>query len=973
MALFLAILQMPSSCLDPSKEISQYIHRVWTTENGLPQNYISAIAQTKDGYLWLGTQEGLVRFNGVSFKVFNEKNTREMKGESILTLLAGKDGSLWFGTYGRGLGRIKDGKFCSYTTSDGLSSNVIRTLFEDSDGALWVGTSGGGICRFKNERFTSFTTKNGLSSNIAKSIQRDQNGNLWIASAGGLNVLNNSKFTVYDSSKGLPDNDITVVYEDREKNIWIGTRKGLCRLSNGNFKIFTTKDGISDNSITSIIQDREGSLWIGTTNGGLNRFYNNKFCSFTADEGLSDKSINCIYEDNQGNLWIGTMSSGLAQFREGPFTSITTKEGLSNDLVWSVMQDHLGNVWIGTSYGVNVLTQNKIISYSPKNGLPNNHILSLEETKKGEIWIGTDGGGLFRFKKGHFKRFTKKEGLPNDEITALKEDEKGTLWIGTRSGLASLKNGVFQVYAGIMQKKPVYSIAVIGNKVWIGCGGGDIIVVEEDEIHQFQAGEKYNALSIYPDKTGNIWIGTYGGGLKLIRNDKISVISSANGLFSDSIFQILEDDFGNLWMSCNKGVFRVSKMELLNFAEGKVNVITSINYGVSEGMKTSECNGGSQPAGCKTKDGKLWFPTVKGVVIVDPKKMSISRNPVKVAIETVFAENEEIEPVSNFVLQPGRNKLGFRYASINYESPEKIKFRYKLDNFEKNWNEAGSRREAYYTNIPPGKYKFLVVASNPDGIWSETGASVEFYLKPYFYQTFYFRLFAVITVIVMTFLIFLVFYKVRVRILKAESEVLMERNRLAQEIHDTIAQGLQGIVILLQIAQRKISASSENLGDEIKKACWLARETLQETRHSVLSLHSTAEQRESFTDYLKSKIAPILLDTGMDFVFETTGTACPLSPIVEFNLMRITQEAVRNAVKHGSPNFVKVVVRYEERAIRLTVIDDGIGFNPNAQRVDEESGFGLIGMKERAKHIGAVLKIKSGAGTGTVVEISLKG
>ena len=957
--------------LETSAKIEPFIIKSWRTEDGLPQNSVSAILQSRNGYIWLGTQEGLVRFDGVRFSLFDKNNTKGLISHHILSLYEDRDGVIWIGTFDGGLHSFKHGIVQSYLSKEKLPATIVRCIFQDEQGVLWIGTEAKGLWTFSNGIFKHFDLPTDQKNITIRAINEDSNKHIWIGTEGaGLFRLNEESIEHFSVANGLLDDNVYAICEDNKKAMWIGTGKGLFKYSDGIFERTKKTQGLSEDLIRTVCKDSGGAIWIGTRRFGLYKFYDGEVYRWNISD--NEFPISIIAEDKEKNLWVGTNGGGLYQLRSGKVNVYSTKQGLSNDVVWTVACDHAGGIWLGTSSGLTYYANG---IFKALNNITSNMIWALCPSEKNGLWIGTSGDGLIQLFEGKITKFKNK--LLNKTVWAIQEDKKGCVWIGTPNGLYALDNGKiinYTVKDGLPSNLVYVLLLDKDETLWLGTKEGLCKMTGG----QFEVYSKSNGLSnnvvvsLYKDEEGSLWIGTYGGGLNRLKDGKIKAFTKKDGLFDDTVFQIIEDNNGSLWLSSNKGISSVPKEELDDFANSKIKTISCKSFGTSDGLISSECNGGSQPAGCIGTDGRIWFPTVKGVAVIDPNNLPINKVIPPVIIEDTYINGVIADLMSTMKFGPGRGDLEFHYTALSFVAPEKVLFKYKLEGFDKDWVNVDTRRVAFYTNIPPGKYTFKVIACNNDGIWNNIGDSFAFTLKPYFYQTLWFRLVVIIAVTFSGFLMFLIFYKVRIRIMMAESEVLAERNRLAQEIHDTIGQGLQGIIILLQIAERKIAASSEGVGEEIKKACWLARETLQEARHSVLSLHSNAKRYDSFPIYLRSKIEPIVLDTDVDFVFESTGIPSPLSAIAEFNIMRIVQEAVRNAVKHGSPNSVKVAVRYEERAIKVTVMDDGAGFNPEAQRMDEESGFGLVGMRERAKHIGADLNIRSMPGEGTVVEISFK-
>jgi len=805
-AVLTAFMQIssPAFALDPEKAFSQYSQDVWQTEDGLPHNSINAIIQTTDGYLWLGTYEGLVRFDGVQFTVFNHENTKAILHPHIIALFEDQEGALWVGTQG-GLTCRQNGAFTAYTTKEGLSDNYILAIHEDKGGNLWIGTRRG-LNRLKNRKFTTYTTREGLSDDLIWCLYEDHKGNFWVGTnGGGLNQLKDGKFIVYGKKEGLSNDVVRSIHEDRGGSLWIGTAGGgLNRFQDGAFTAYTTKEGLSNDLVRAIYQDREGALWIGTSGGGLSRFHKGRFSTLTTKEGLSNDVVWSIYEDREGNLWVGTAGGGLNRLKEGKFTTYTTKEGLTSNFVWSIYQDREGGFWIGTNGGgLNRFKNGEFIAYTTNDGLSNNMVRSICKDRQGNLWVGTGGGGVNQFKNGKFTPYTTKEGLSDDVVYAICEGHDGSLWLGTSKGLNRLDDGRFTVYStneGLPNNVVHYIYEGRKGNLWIATNEG---------LSRFKDGAftTYNTenglshnrvLAVYEDQAGNLWIGTRGG-LNLMKNGNITAIKKKDGLFDNLIFQILEDAQGNLWMSCNKGIFRVSKKELIDFAAGKARRVTSFAYGKTDGMKSSECNGGNQPAGCKAQDGTLWFPTMKGIAMIDPRNIVVNTNPPSVTIEKIFVDNAAIELHDKEVsLSPGRKKFEFHYTALSFIAPEKVNFRYRLEGFEKEWIAAGTRRAAYYTNLGPGKYRFQVIACNNDGVWNQTGAAFEFHINPSFYQTpLFYGLFAVSAVVLGTGVFHLRVRQMKAREVELESIVqertsqLREANRKLERL--ATLDGLTGV------------------------------------------------------------------------------------------------------------------------------------------------------------------------------------
>lgn len=785
--LILALISVPFTglALDPGNKITQYIHDNWGLEDG-PVSMITSLIQTRDGYLRLGTEEGLVRFDGVRFNVYNKANSGQTAKDGLCNNLVtsiheDREGNLWIGTEG-GLNCLNDGKLTSYSTGDGLSHNWVSSIHQDREGRLWIGTLGG-LNRFKNGRFLPDTTRDGFPGIHVTSMDEDRDGCLWIGTRGGvLNRRADGELTLYTIRNGLSDNWVSCIHVDREGNVWIGTRgAGLNRLRDGKFTLYTTKDGLSHNWVSSIHEDREGRLWIGTL-GGLNRRGDRKFTSYTTKEGLSDDAVYAIHEDREGCLWIGTAGGGLDRLKDRKFTSYTTKDGLSHNRVSSIHEGRDGVVWVGTLRGgLNRLEDGKFTKYTTKNGFPHNTIYAIHEDRGGNLWIGTEGG-LIRMCEGTFSLYTTKEGLADNRVFTIHEDRKRNLWIGTFGGLNRLRNGTFKTYT---TKEGLSSdlISIIhedpDENLWIGTFEGGLNLMKDGKFISYgtEDGLSGNHVTcIYSDKEENLWIGTKNGGLNRLKNGKFKTVTSRQGLPTDSINLVLEDGTGNLWFGGNKGVFRVSKQELDDFFSGKRNRVASFSYNENDGMKNRKITGGGTwPMSVKDRDGKLRFPTLGGMVVVQPNRLRLNRVPPPVVIESMVVDNKKILYPFNpdgakILFPPGSERLEIHYTGLSFPAPERVRFKCKLEGFETGWYDMGTERTAYYTKLPPGDYTFRVTACNNDGIWNEEGASISFYLRPYFHQTPWFYLLCALAAGLTGF----TGYRLRVRQLKSQKKKLTE-------------------------------------------------------------------------------------------------------------------------------------------------------------------------------------------------------
>ena len=788
--------------LEPHKAITQYKHDVWQAEQGLDQNFIFTICQTRDGYIWLGTQRGLVRFDGIRITVFNKDNTKELKDNVVKALLQDQENRLWIGTSEGGLSCLTDGKFKTpYNQSPALKD--ITTISQDRSGVLWIGTMDSGLTRLEKGVFTTFTTRDGLSANRVRALHQDRKGNLLIATSAGLTIqspdgrftpyqgrtdlsdkymislhkrkngelwigcfdglycLKDDHLTYYGAANGLPNPRIKCLLEDRDRNLWAGTEGGgLIRIKGGKIETFSSADGLTNDFIYSLYEDREGSLWIGTLKGSLHRLRDTPVTTYTAKEGLSNDIISGIVEDRDGNLWIGTRRGGVNRLKNGKLNlKLTTREGLLSNTVYFLMEDSAGNLWIGTNAGINRFKAGRLTGYTTRDGLSDNQIISLFEDKQRTIWISSYGN-LIQFHESKFIRFTGREEFANKKIKCFYQDREGSLWFGTiGSGLYRLKNGMLTAFTT-------------------------------------REGLAHNRVEcIYEDENRILYIGTRGG-LSQLSGGKFTNFTAKDGLVSSDVLFILEDDPDYLWLGGLVGISRINKKELSELTLGKTGKIHPLHLDESSGLKSSWCFNG-----IRTRDGRFWIATDKGVAVIDPNNIKENTPPPPVVIEEVKADGESIHmnrEKQRLIIPPGKKRIEFYYTGLSFIKPLKVKFKLKLEGYDRDWIDVGNARSTTFTGLSPGKYTFKVIACNSDGVWNREGASLSFYLRPYFYQTAWFYLCVGSVVILAGFSL----YRLRVRQLK-------NRERELSALVEVRTRDLKERTIELETAHHKLQKSKE--------------------------------------------------------------------------------------------------------------------------------------------------------------------
>ncbi len=954
----------------------QYSSRRWQTQDGLPHNAVSEALQSRDGYLWLGTPQGLVRFDGAHFVVFSPQNTPALKGKIVRSLCQTSDNTLWIGTEDGGLSFLKDGQFSLAPLAEDKS---IKAALESSDGSLWIGTTNG-LGHFKNGQSTWFTKTNGLPNNIVLALCEDHSSNVWIGANSGLVRFKDNAFERYNDPWGFLTNSVRALFCDHENNLWIGLGGGgLARLSHGEFKAFKAPEGPADGFITAILEDSRRELWVGTM-GGLFRRVGERFVMELNHEGVPYDAVFRLYEDKEGSVWLGT-KEGLSQLRFKPFEAYTKQQGLPHNNVTSVCEGDDGTVWTTTwGGGASEFKNGEIISYNRANSPLYDLLLSVCPTRDGSVWFGGDhDGGLFRFKEGTFTHYGNEQGIVDPAVRVIHEDRQGQLWIGTSGALYLMRDGKchrFTATDGPAGKTIRAIFEDHQDNLWIGTSEG-LTRHSNGKFFNFSMKDGLSTnqvLAIYEDREHNLWIGTDGGGLNRFKDGKFTAYTTAHGLFNDSVSEILEDDHGYLWMSCFSGVFRVKKKDLDDFDRGKIQTIGCASYGRTDGMSSAQCNGVSKPAGWKGKDGRLWFPTTRGVVVVDPNSITENNTPPPIVVENIIADKKDWKPSrgsTNVIISPGKGDLEFHYTALSFRVPEMNRFKYKLEGVDSEWVDAGTRRVAYYNNISPHAYTFRVIGCNNDGTWNQTGASISFVLLPHFWQAKWFMGLIALTAagIVAGSVRYLTWKKVQKQFLRLEQQQAIEneRTRIAQDMHDDLGARLTEILLLSNVPATNGSAQNEDT-IRARKVAGAAAELVRNLDGIVWAVNPKNDSLESLTLYLCEYVQRFLGPTSILCSWDIAADlpAADLSSEVRHNVFLVFKEALNNIVKHSGASQVQLRLRVEKCYLLLSIEDNGKGFLPEGE---SESGNGLINMQERMQKIGGNFELQSGLGKGTRIAL----
>jgi signal transduction histidine kinase/ligand-binding sensor domain-containing protein len=968
----------PSSyALDPHRATSQYVLTKWGAAS-LGSNAVHALAQTRDRYLWLGTSAGLVRFDGARFTVVNSRNTPDFGDGGVWSLAPGPDDSVFFGTASGAVLRYRDAAFERLPVSQG--TGPVFALAQRQDGSLWISMHGRPLHRWSGDKVQSLIDQ--LSDIAPPVIVEDARGVVWIGTR-------NAGLVRYEAGRfehiGVTHDSILALYADRGGALWIGTPHGLLKLTAGRIVArFTHREGLSHDSVSAIREDRDGNLWIGTAGGGLNRLSNGKITRFTTQEGLSDDDVRSLFEDHEGNLWVGT-ADGLNCLSEGRFTTYGRLEALRDPAVASVVGGADGTIWMGTkSRSVLRLRDGVLDQWPLPGGVGRESITTLYEAHDRSLWIGLENGRLFHLKGQAITEATPLEGQPTWKYPVIVEDERGPMiYITGLNGFARIVDrrvvslGDHPLGAAAPRVGyPHLALRTPDGTLWIG-GSQGLARLRDGTWKRFTRADglphdRVRSISAEPD--GSLWLAT-GLGLAYFKDGVFHKITVREGLPENYLRLVLDDGLGHLWIASMGSIFRLDKRELLELMAGTIDRVSPILFDISDGLRTTEGLLSNAP-GFRASDGRLWFATAKGVSVVDPRRIDTGAPAPEVRIEGVSVDGpmspRRAGDVARAEYSPGRGEVTIEYAALSFGSPSKVRFRHQLEGLDEGWVDAGARRTAYYSTLPPGSYRFRVMACNRDGVWNGQAATLAFSIRPPFYRTpwFYAACLAGVAALVAA------GHRVRVNQMRARfAAIIDERTRIARELHDTLAQGLAAVGIQLDTAMNRLPAEPglSKVQRHMQLAQSMVRSSLAEVRRSIWVLRAqTSKATNGLSLSLHDNLAQLTADSGVASTLHVSGEARPLPSEIERSLLRIAHEAVTNAIRHAGAKNVIVDLHFDADRVHLRVKDDGCGFDPEAAR-DKTRGknFGLVGIAERARAMGGQLKLESQPGVGTAIECHL--
>jgi len=766
----LAILLNISVVLQSQKAITQFVQAPLTVENGLPESSVAAVAQTSDGYLWFGTEEGLARYDGLQITVFETANHKALKDNFIETLAPGHDGSLWVGTRSSLL-QLKNGEFQTYFTAQ----SPLRTIFEAQDGRVWVGSLDG-LYVVEGKKIRRYTTRDGLPGNSIASIVQSADGTLWIGTSNGLASLKDDRFRTYGFREGLTADTVRSLAVSSDGSLWIATTNRLVRWMARPLETVPPSKLPPHDQIASLVEDRHGALWIGFDHSGIASLKNGEVSTYTTRQGLPSDDVAQVLEDRDGHLWVGMGEGGVVELREGIFRNFGKPEGLSDDMVWSVLQARDQSLWVGTNgKGLNHIDKDgKVRVYTMRDGLAGDSIFALMESPDKSLWAGSEHGALNHLDHGRITAFEDPASVGH-RITSILQDPSGDLWLAFHE-----ENGLVRFHQGKFQHYPVPGLLNTATfapdgSLWLGTDHAGVSQFRNGSVVTTYTSDKgllaNFAQAVYVDREGVVWVGTSPGGLNRIKDGRVTTYSIDQGLFDLTVGTILEDNAGYLWMTCNKGIYKVSKKELNDYADGRLSAIHSTVYGTADGLRSAEANFGAEPSAWKGRDGRLWFATIAGVASVDPIHSQTAISEPAPLIEGVLFNRHPIHFEQGAIASPGGGDLEIQYTTPDFVAPRRIEFRYRLHGSDADWVEVGNRREAFYTKLPPGHYVFEVQGASGGHAWNSNVARLAIVLEPHFWQTGWFQGLCGFLLLVLAAAI----YRLSVRFLIARNRELEER------------------------------------------------------------------------------------------------------------------------------------------------------------------------------------------------------
>jgi ligand-binding sensor domain-containing protein/signal transduction histidine kinase len=970
-----ACLTIAARAGEPDRAMSQYIRDRWGTERGFPGGPVYAITQTTDGYLWIGTEKGLVRFDGSNFRLMQHANTPALPDGPILGLTADAGGNLWIRLRGPNVLRYGDGKFenvlrdiqpgevgvtamCRGKSGEVLLSGLVTgtvsyrqgsvlrlaprvnlpnflviSMAETPSGEVWLGTRDTGLFYLREGRMNA--VGGGLPDRKINCLLPVGDRELWVGTDNGVVRWDGTRITRSGVPPALSRTQALAMIRDRDANVWVSTSTGLLRLNAAGVASPDQRGHRPGGGVTALFEDREGNIWVGSTQG-IERLRDSAFVTYSVAEGMPSEGNGPVYADPEGRTWFAPSDGGLYWLSGGQINRVTAA-GLGADVVYSIAGGK-GELWVGRQRGGLTRLRYRDGSYradtfTQAEGLAQNSVYAVHQSRDGSIWAGTLSGGVSQFLDGRFTTYTTANGLASNTVAAILESLDGTMWFATPNGLSALSKGRWQVYTA------------------------------RDGL------PSDNVNCLFEDSAGVLWVGTVEG-LAAFSSGHVSMPAAAPAPLREQILGLAEDRGGWLWVTTATHLLRVKRDALLGGGLGDAEVR---EYGLADGLRGVE---GVKRHRSVVADpqGQIWFSMNRGLSVVDPSRLTGSSPPALVRIQAVSADGHPLDLQEPLRIPAARQRLAFSYAGLSLAVPERVKYRYMLDGFDHDWSEPVATAEAVYTNLGPGAYRFRVIASNSDGLWNSAEAMIRLEIAPAFWQTWWFRLSGLLAFM----LAVLALYRFRLHRLTRRLNVrfeerLAERTRIAQELHDTLLQGFLSASMQLDVAVDHLPTESPArpmLGHVLR----LMRQVIDEGRNAVQGLRSTNRSHSFNLEQAFSLIQEeLVVREPVGFRVIVEGRPRPLHPVIRDEVYRIGHEALVNAFRHSAARRIEVEVAYLANRLRLLVRDDGRGIDPQVLRSGLDGHWGLSGMRERAERIGARLKVRSRAASGTEVDLSVPG
>ena len=972
--------------LNPALEVSQYAHTAWKIRDGFTRGATQSIAQTSDGYLWLGTEFGLLRFDGVRNVPWQPPPDQHLPSSNITKLLVATDGTLWIGTR-EGLASWKSGKLTQYAELAGLA---VDALLEDHEGSVWAGgirIPTGRLCAIQRGSVRCYGEEGSFGFGVQSLYE--YKGSLWAGATNGL-----WRWTP-DPQKFYPNPDpvggVPALIEGDNGVLWIAMQGGVRQLVDGKAQAYPLPVGGQFNPYR-LLRDREGGLWIGTLDQGLLHVHQGKTDVFASADGLSGEFVSSLFEDREGNIWVATRD-GLDRFRDFAVPTISPKQGLSTSNVYSVLAARDGSVWLGTTDGLNRWSDGQVTVYRKRtgrsltraaqqrtvrevgdSGLSDDVLGSLFQDTRGRIWVSTLRGIAY-FENG---RFIPVNTVPRQIVLSIAELGVGNLWIDDQDqGLIHLlgERIVERIPWAKLGHKD-FASALVSDRVqgglWLGFFQGGVAYFEDAQVRASYAAAdglgRGRVNDLHLDRDGTLWAATEGG-LSRLKTGRVATLTSKNGLPCDAVHWAMEDDVRSVWLYMACGLVRIARPDLDAWADDPSHTIKTAVLNSSDGVRSGVDFPSWSPHAARFPDGRLWFAAPDGVSVVDPRHLPFNNLPPPVHVESVKVNGKEVAAADGIALSHRTNDLEIDYTALSLTIPERVRFRYKLEGKDTDWQDVGTRRQAYYGGLPPKAYRFRVMACNNDGVWNEAGASWNFSVVPAYYQTIWFQGLCVLAGAGLLGLL----YRLRLRQIAARldllyNERLAERTRIARDLHDTLLQSLAGVSLQLDGISKQAATNPEKTPSLIGRVREQVDSAFREARVKVWNLRAPAIEvhgLETALRQLAERMGPV---TTARCSVTVSGQPRSCSPEIEEELLRIAQEATNNASQHAQPNEIRIALEYSASSLTLSISDDGRGF-------DFEEGYrksghwGLKNMQERAAQIRGTCKITTAVGQGTQIEV----